>query len=1148
MYFCSFPNVKLLNNLDGTQTKTDNSISTKLLTNSFTTAVPKLVPDLDVIKSDAINDLATSSSDIKSSTTPKEGEISLSYTTNGSEEEKLPVTIDVPIDVTETTFFTKVPILNNKKSNDDTKFYSLNSSLNTKKIETLETSASVINTKKYEEKLSFTTTNLNLNENISANFTENILSSNTNVLTTSQNPTDRNTHLPPTLMTLTKSLEATSSTYAPFNFESGMITMKTEIKNTLQEDQWLEEVRKQSVVSTTSNSSSLDTATGEGFIMVNQKSDISKIMDDTVSNKNEEIPTETEIPEFITTSSFNSSSLVNIEKETVPVAIDIDLKTQSEKLTTIIQSTTSDVPLKEIFVDKDSEISVSSNITDKNGLSMDTITVSNNNSLSSSSEISIDGIVTENIPLPNDENLSFKNKQISVASNESSTSIVSYSAMPDDKNIKNSDLLSTTTSGVNKSISSEFPFISISNDERINLTSSLSTTTSMLSDENILPSIISSTSDSVSSTILDSSGFLNISTEAVVTTVSSLESASIHESSTIIVSKNTSTLNNKNDEIITTATTASSDLSSFSIIDKSDENTTVISSTFSSTTDIMDDTISVTNLQSTSHSTVTLSSSEENISPTLESSVAEKNIVSTTSIISDTSDDKGLPIETSSTITFNTSEEIISSTELSSNIFVSASTKKNETPVSTTTFKLTDKNVVETNLEASSVSAIEESSPGIDNKLYTSSPQTTKVSLSTTEMKPVKDVSDSVTSYIETSTFVAEPSTINTDNIITITSLSSESNNLNLSDKNMIPPEINTSIMTEGSETFTMSTAGHVITTTPSIPSKMMPETVADEVYETTISMEFTTIPFPSNIPKLESTSVAKNITIDVTTKKSISNETLKTATESQIIMETSEIFTTEITVKEKDTTMKTETTLAYDEKKSNATIEESRQMDEVEDKNPTTSFIDNQFTEKSTAVERTMLMSTTEASVKKENITEVPIVTTVTSASKIMNKTAKVMDTTTSTTEMVSKVTNASHPTIMSGVGMDCLATSQELLVKNSRNKTIVLITGTKRKKPKITNNRRDPNVTKTALTSSCLRNADCSSEEICFNNLCTLKKDARLWKSELSSTKATDFSRGTVYPLNFVLYSIICNFFSFKVSSNVVISRFDVEKLLCF
>lgn len=81
--------------------------------------------------------------------------------------------------------------------------------------------------------------------------------------------------------------------------------------------------------------------------------------------------------------------------------------------------------------------------------------------------------------------------------------------------------------------------------------------------------------------------------------------------------------------------------------------------------------------------------------------------------------------------------------------------------------------------------------------------------------------------------------------------------------------------------------------------------------------------------------------------------------------------------------------------------------------------------------------------------------------------------ETVTSTGKSTSKGTNKTQSPA------DCAASSQEINVKNPRNKTIVLVTGTNRLKPKTPNKQ----------PVSCLRNSDCSREEICKNNICTLK-----------------------------------------------------------
>lgn len=106
--------------------------------------------------------------------------------------------------------------------------------------------------------------------------------------------------------------------------------------------------------------------------------------------------------------------------------------------------------------------------------------------------------------------------------------------------------------------------------------------------------------------------------------------------------------------------------------------------------------------------------------------------------------------------------------------------------------------------------------------------------------------------------------------------------------------------------------------------------------------------------------------------------------------------------------------------------------------------------------------------------------------------------------TETTSKITTSTGTAITKSTNKtqspaDCAAISQEINVKNPRNKTIVLVTGTNRLKPKTPN--RQP--------VSCLRNSDCSSEEICKNNICTLKYVAH----GMSSAKRPDLFKGIIF-----------------------------------
>lgn len=102
-------------------------------------------------------------------------------------------------------------------------------------------------------------------------------------------------------------------------------------------------------------------------------------------------------------------------------------------------------------------------------------------------------------------------------------------------------------------------------------------------------------------------------------------------------------------------------------------------------------------------------------------------------------------------------------------------------------------------------------------------------------------------------------------------------------------------------------------------------------------------------------------------------------------------------------------------------------------------------------------------------------------------------------TTETVSSTgTSTSKGTNNTQSPADCAASSQEINVKNPHNKTIVLVTGTNRLKPKTPN--RQP--------VSCLRDSDCSREEICKNNICTLKYVAH----GMSSANRPDLSKGII------------------------------------
>lgn len=100
-----------------------------------------------------------------------------------------------------------------------------------------------------------------------------------------------------------------------------------------------------------------------------------------------------------------------------------------------------------------------------------------------------------------------------------------------------------------------------------------------------------------------------------------------------------------------------------------------------------------------------------------------------------------------------------------------------------------------------------------------------------------------------------------------------------------------------------------------------------------------------------------------------------------------------------------------------------------------------------------------------------------------------------TSVSEIVTTEKNR-YPLLGIHIPGNCTATTKELRIRNSHNKTLILITGTKIQrfnKPSTSNQYN--NDCKPKL-SSCLRNSDCSNGEICLNNICTLYKGTPLAK----------------------------------------------------
>lgn len=93
-----------------------------------------------------------------------------------------------------------------------------------------------------------------------------------------------------------------------------------------------------------------------------------------------------------------------------------------------------------------------------------------------------------------------------------------------------------------------------------------------------------------------------------------------------------------------------------------------------------------------------------------------------------------------------------------------------------------------------------------------------------------------------------------------------------------------------------------------------------------------------------------------------------------------------------------------------------------------------------------------------------------------------------------------------------NCTATSNQLRLQNTRNKNAIITVRTR------------PLRNRTTSTSSsrysCTKNSDCPTAEICFNKICTLKKDAQLTKSGLMLAETSDFLRGitTVLSLLFL------------------------------
>ncbi len=297
-------------------------------------------------------------------------------------------------------------------------------------------------------------------------------------------------------------------------------------------------------------------------------------------------------------------------------------------------------------------------------------------------------------------------------------------------------------------------------------------------------------------------------------------------------------------------------------------------------------------------------------------------------------------------------------------------------------------------------------------------------------------------------------------------------------------------ITVPGKKAETTVPAGHEEVEATNVPGKKVEVTMPaghDEVEATTVESATGPIPGETSIPGEEDQStegVKQNETLVTSGTPEVSaNMTEEAETGVTKPIETStEVgeITTVVTAAAEVTTKEQDMAPSFDSKNTTSSSEMATEMESIatelpkEDNETVTSTPNFTETVQATANE-------TEESTSSSNVTESGVTTTET------------------------------KPTPKSGTEVDCAASSQEIQVKNPRNKTIILVTGNNRLRPST-----DTNCNKTAnkpALSSCLRNSDCSGEEICINNICTLNKDAQLSKSGMTSAKPTDFPKGIVY-----------------------------------